>query len=50
MIQTKLIKLFKEQNVILKSKMANEYGIHESTLRKAVERGTFKNFLEAFIF
>ncbi|HLR68358.1 MAG TPA: hypothetical protein VK105_14725 [Virgibacillus sp.] len=43
MIQSKLTKVFEDNNGILTTKMANENGINDSTLRKAVERKDIKN-------
>lgn len=42
MIQESLQQAFEENNGILTSKMAQDYGIHDSTLRKAVERQDIK--------
>jgi len=50
MIQSKLIKPFEEHNGILTSKMANKYGVHDSTLRKAVERGDIQKFSRGIYF
>ncbi|GGP09140.1 type IV toxin-antitoxin system AbiEi family antitoxin domain-containing protein [Oceanobacillus neutriphilus] len=38
MIQQKLKQAFEENNGILTAKMAKEYGINGSTLRKVIER------------
>lgn len=44
MIQSKLTKVFEDNNGILTTNMASENGINDSTLRKAVERKDIKKY------
>ncbi|MFD1066836.1 type IV toxin-antitoxin system AbiEi family antitoxin domain-containing protein [Oceanobacillus locisalsi] len=50
MIQSKLIQLFKDHNGILTTKMANKYGIHDSTFRKAVKREDIQKYCQGVYF
>ena len=50
MIQSKLADCFETNNGILTTKMANEYGINDSTLRKAVERKDIQKYSRGIYF
>ncbi|AOF49702.1 type IV toxin-antitoxin system AbiEi family antitoxin domain-containing protein [Tetragenococcus halophilus] len=50
MIQATLLQLFEEHNGILTTGMANEYGINDSTLRKAVERNDIQKYCRGVYF
>src|SRR5699024_5202773 len=50
MIQSKLTQIFENNNGVLTTKMANEYGINDSTLRKAVERKDIQKYSRGIYF
>ena len=50
MIQTKLIQAFGDNNGILTTKMAQGYGIDDSTLRRAVERTDIQKYSRGIYF